>query len=97
MIETTKDILYLVLAFCVLLFTILLAWAIYYIAMILREFKKVIADVRLKIELVEKILMAAKAKLEGTSSHMKLIVETLSNIAEYVKNRKSEIKKKKKK
>ena len=90
MIESTKDILYLVLAFCILWFTIFLAWAIYYVAMILREFKIIVSDVRKKIELLEKVLMALKDKLESTSSHMKLIVETVSSIAEFIKDRKEE-------
>ena len=97
MIESTKDILYIVLAFCILWFTIFVCWAVYYVAMILREFKKIIADVRLKIELVEKFLMAAKERLESTSSHMKLLVETAVNIAEYIKDRKEEKKSSKKK
>jgi hypothetical protein len=92
MLETSKDVLYLVLAFCLLLISVFLAWAIYYVAMILREFKKITADVRLKIELVEKILVAAKEKLESTSSRMKLLVETISNIAGYMKDRKQETK-----
>jgi hypothetical protein len=95
MIETTKDILYIVIAFCVLWFTIFLCWAIYYVAMILREFKKLAFDARKKIELVENILLAVKEKIENTSSHMKLLVETALNVAEFIKDRKKEGKKKK--
>ncbi len=97
MIDSTKDILYLVLAFCILGFTIFVCWAIYYVAMILRQFKNIISDIRLKIELVEKVLMAAKERLESTSSHMKLLVETAMNVAEYIKDRQKEKKGKKKK
>jgi len=97
MLSTSKDILYIILSFCFLLFTIFICWAIYYVAMILRESKKIIADVRKKIELVESLIMALKEKLEHTSSHMKLLVETVSNLAEYFRERRGEKKSKKKK
>lgn len=97
MIETTKDILYIVIAFCVLWFTIFVCWTIYYVAMILRELKKAMADVRKKIELLEKVLLAFKEKIESTSSHMKLLVETAINVAEFIKDRKKEKKTSRKK
>ena len=90
MIETAKDILYIVLAFCVLWFTIFLCWAIYYIAMILKETKKMMTDVRKKIELLETVLQAFKERLEHTSSHMKLLVDTAVSVAEFIKDRKKE-------
>ena len=90
MLNTSKDILYIILSGCILLFTIFVCWAIYFMAMILREFKKIVADVRKKIELVESLIMALKEKLEHTSSHMKLLVETVANVAEYIKERHGE-------
>ena len=90
MIETTKDILYLVISFVVLLLTIFLCWAIYYVAMILKEFKKIVFDVRKKIELVETVLNVLKEKIEHTSSYMKLLVESAGNIVEFLKDRKEE-------
>ena len=97
MINNSSDILYLVIAFCVLWLTIFMSWVIYYMAMILREFKKIIGDVRKKIELVESLIVALKEKLEHTSSHMKLLVDTVANVAEYFKERHGEKKSKKKK
>jgi len=97
MISTSKDILYIMLSLCILLFTVFICWAIYFMAMILREFKKIIADVRKKIELVESLIIALKEKLEHTSSHMKLLVETVANVAEFIKERRGEKKSKKKK
>jgi len=88
MLESSKDILYLAISFAVLFIAIFSCWAIYYLAMILREFKKIVADVRKKIELVESLFVALKEKLEHTSSHMKLLVETAANLAEYFKERK---------
>ena len=97
MITSSKDILYIVLAFCFLWLTIFIAWAIYYVVMILRESKKIINDVRRKIELIEEVLVVLKEKLEHTSSHMKLLVETIANVAEFIKEKRGEKKSKKKK
>ncbi len=96
LIETTKDILYIVISFVVLLLTIFICWAIYYVAMILREFKKIVMDMRKKIELVEAVLTTFKEKIEHTSSYMKLLVESAGNIVEFLKDRKEEKSKKKK-
>ncbi|MCX6744481.1 MAG: hypothetical protein NTX82_03085 [Candidatus Parcubacteria bacterium] len=97
MIETTKDILYIVISFVVLLLTIFICWVIYYVAMILREVKKIVFDVRKKIELVEAVLTTLKEKIEHTSSYMKLLVESAGNIVEFLKDRSDEKSKKKKK
>ncbi|OGY41291.1 MAG: hypothetical protein A2Y67_00605 [Candidatus Buchananbacteria bacterium RBG_13_39_9] len=97
MVETTKDILYLVISFVVLLLTIFICWVIYYLAMILREVKKIVFDARKKIELVEAVLVTLKEKIEHTSSYMKLLVESAGNIVEFLKDRKAEKSKKRKK
>lgn len=90
MIETTKDILWLVLSFCILWLTIFICWVIYYIAMILRESKRMIVDVRKKIELVEGLVKAAKEKLERTSSYVRLMVDSIETALHFLKARKEE-------
>ena len=97
MVATTKDILYLVISFVVLILTIFICWVFYYLAMILREFNKIVFDVRKKMELVETVLNTLKEKIEHTSSYMKLLVESAGNIVEFLKDRKEEKTKKKKK
>jgi len=96
MLETTKDILWLVVSFCILLFTVFICWAIYYVATILREFQKMIMDVRKKIELIEGLIKAAKDKLEHTSSYVKLMMESIETALHFIKSRKIEQSKKKK-
>lgn len=96
MIETTKDILYIVISFVIILLSIFICWAIYYVAMILREAKKIIFDVRRKIELVEAVINTLKEKIEHTSSYMKLLVESAGNIVEFLKDRRDEKEKKRK-
>jgi hypothetical protein len=88
MIDSTKDILYLVIAFCLLWLTFFISWVIYYIAMILKEGKIMAQDVRKKFELVDRILNALKEKLEKSSGYMKLLVDGVSTVTQYIKIRK---------
>lgn len=97
MFETSKDILYLVIAFSVLWLTIFTAWGIYYIVMILREAKIMLRDIRKKIEMLEGLIKAGKERLERTSSNMKLLVDAASTVASYAKSKYDEKKEEKKK
>lgn len=98
MLQTSQDVFFLVLAACIFLLTLFTCWVIYYFAMIFREAKKIVTDVRQKIELVEALITTLKEKIEHTSSYMKLLVESAGNIVEFLKDRKEEkVKKSKKK
>ena len=46
MLQSSQDLLYLVLAFCVLWFTIFLCWALYYVIMFLRDVQNTSATIR---------------------------------------------------
>ena len=53
----------------------------------MREGKKMVVDVRKKIELVEGILHALKEKISQTSSYLKLIVESAEAVTHFIKGR----------
>jgi len=75
MFETTKDILYIVLAFCALWVTIFLCWVIYYVAMILRQTYGLMADVKDKMHAIDEAIRGVREKLEHTSSYLALIAD----------------------
>jgi hypothetical protein len=56
--------------------------------MILKEGKIMAQDVRKKFELVDRILNALKEKLEKSSGYMKLLVDGVSTVTQYIKIRK---------
>lgn len=95
MLETSKDLLYLVISFSILWITIFICWVIYYIAMILREVKLMVKDVKDKIALMEKVLLTLKQRLGKSSIYLKLITDTLTNVMEFVKDKRKETKKSK--
>lgn len=69
MLETSKDLLFIILAFCILWFTIFLTWAIFYLVMILRNANLMISDFRKKMEKLDEIADFIKDKLgEGFAS-----------------------------
>lgn len=83
MIESTKDIFWLVLAFCILWFTLFVSLAVYYLAMILKEARRVAAAVRHKIELIDGLLQAIKDKMEKTSGHVAMLAEGVTHLIKY--------------
>ena len=90
MITETKDILYLVLAFCVLWFTIFVCWLLYYFIAIMREMKGTANDVRERINRVMSALDTLKEKFERSLNIFAGIAEGIKYVGSYVMDRRSE-------
>lgn len=93
-IQTTKDILFLVIAFCALLFTIFLVWLIYYFIAIIRDVRKVTHSVEEKVEKVGRIIDLAKEKLDSSAMQFALLVSAVKEIAKLVIEKRAAKKKK---
>ena len=76
MLETSKDLLYVVIAFAILWVTVFFCWALYYVISMLRNVSKMAISIREKLELVDKILKLVKDKLEKGSNHMALLSDS---------------------
>lgn len=63
MIESTKDIFYIVLSFCIFWFTVFLCWALYYLIKMLRQTNQLMSDIKEKIEQATSVVGALKSKL----------------------------------
>ncbi len=90
LIETSKDILYIVISFSVLLVSIFLCWAIYYVARILGEAYHLITDARKKLEVLERLMVTLREKLEQSSNYLRLIVDGAIAATQYFRSRKEE-------
>ncbi|MFA5358366.1 MAG: hypothetical protein WC310_00925 [Patescibacteria group bacterium] len=97
MLENSKDLLYIVISFCVLWLTAFLCWMIYYIAMLLKQGYDVAKSIRQKVEKVEGLIDLAKSKLEKSTSHLALVSEGVAQLVKYLINKKQEAKTKNKK
>lgn len=64
MLETSKDILYIVIAFCVLWVTIFLCWMFYYVARLLRNANQIIEEFRLRLQALTDAINNIRHKVE---------------------------------
>jgi hypothetical protein len=84
MLESSKDILNIVIAFSVAWVALFLGWTFFYIMQIVRQGSIAIKELRDKIKIVDSILKTIKEKLEHTSSHMSFLVEAVRDILKFV-------------
>lgn len=82
LINYSKDILYLVLAFCVLWLTFFLAWLVYYLVASARQLHKATKMVKDEVEKISGLIYKIRTAIEIPSSIVALIIEGLKKIAE---------------
>ena len=83
MIESSKDILYIVLAFSVLWLAIFLVWLIYYLVTILRQINDILQEAREKFYRVENFFEAFRRKIEHSTASLGLIAEGIKEIVTF--------------
>jgi hypothetical protein len=69
-VNYSKDVLYLVLSFCILWLTIFLTWFIYYLIKTVKDFYSVIKSAKDSVEQVENIVKLSKEKLLQAFSYI---------------------------
>ncbi len=85
MLLETKDILFIVLSFCVLWFTAFLCWFLYQLAVVLRRINDVVGEVRSQIERVESAIQGVKTKFEFGATQIGFLTDTVKKAVEYWK------------
>lgn len=87
LIESSNDVLYLVISFCVLWLTIFLAWLIYYLAMITRQVYQITKEMRERARKIDDIIKNFREKVEHSASYLVLISEGIKKLVEMVKDK----------
>ena len=87
MLYTSKDLLYIVLAFCILWLTIFFSWALYYIALILRDAYRMFSDMRQRLDAVDQFIKVVTEKLEHATSYLGLLVESFGRLIAFLQDR----------
>lgn len=82
MFETSKDILNLVISFCVIWITIFLCWMFYYAAKILKNTSQIVEEFRMRLQLLTDAINYVKHKVEQISAALGVVG---SGVAGYVK------------
>lgn len=95
-INNSQDLLNIIIALSVLLFTIFSCWAIYYLARILQQFFKVVKETRDRLHKFDELIKMVKEKIEHSASYLPLIVEGVKKLVELMKNRAEKKKRSKK-
>ncbi|MFH1610655.1 MAG: hypothetical protein ABIA91_02080 [Patescibacteria group bacterium] len=90
MLETSLDLLYIIIAFCILWLTIFICWWLFYIVMIIRRVYQIIKTIKEKLKLIDELTQTAKNKLEHASLYVDLAAQGIGKIIGYIKNKKTE-------
>lgn len=93
MIETSKDLLYVVLAFSVLWLTIFISWMLYYVIMMLRQANQLVASFKDKVEKVSQAIEKIREKFDHSSAYLGVIGKAVEKLVEFVGERKKKSKK----
>ncbi|MFH1193582.1 MAG: hypothetical protein V1661_01150 [bacterium] len=80
MFETSKDILYIVLAFCILWLTIFLLWLLFYVISIAKNLRWFIKGAKDNVANIIKSIDLMKEKIENSVSHLGTIADMAKNI-----------------
>ena len=89
MLETTKDIFWLVLSIVILLSGLGISWAIFYMVLMIRDFKKITKSIRKKMEIIDSILEIIKKKTESSAAYLPPLIEGVTRIAEHFSEKKN--------
>ena len=76
MLENSKDILYIVISFCIIWVTVFLCYVFYYVARILRNVNTIVEEFRLRLQRITDTINSIQEKVEGIASIIGMAKET---------------------
>ncbi len=93
-IETSVDVMYVVISVCIVIFTGFLVWIMFYVAQILRQGNEVIGEIRIKIAEFEETLDQLKERVVSSATSISYIASEIGGVVELVKGMKKKTRKK---
>lgn len=87
LLQSSQDLLNIVLALCIFMFTIFLCWSIYYFARIMQQAFKIVKEMRERINKIDEAVKAFKEKIEHSTSYLMLIGEGMKKLVEIVQEK----------
>ncbi|MBU0625282.1 hypothetical protein KKF05_02995 [Patescibacteria group bacterium] len=79
-IESSKDLLFVVLAFSVLWITVFVSWLLYYVISIVRDTEALVRQVRGAVEKVEEVAHSAHEKMERSAASFTLVAQAVKEL-----------------
>jgi uncharacterized protein YoxC len=89
MFATSKDILYLVIAFCVLWATAFFCWMLYYVMRILKNASEIVEELRTRLEKLTEAIDYIRGKVEQMSGLMSVVTGGVSGLVQKVVRKKT--------
>lgn len=87
-LESSKDILYLVLAFSILWFTAFVCWALYYVITILRDASNAVSEIRDRIAAIDDAVRTVREKVESSLGSFGIAATGFKMLSSYLAKRK---------
>lgn len=78
MLSSTQDILYIVLAFSIIWFTVFLCYLLYQAARVLRNANRIVENLTNKLELIADAVQFIKNKVDSATDHMGTLTRMVS-------------------
>ncbi len=94
--STSQDLFFFILAIAIGVLTVLLAWGMIYLILILKKSYMAVREVEEKVRSIGEIFGTLREHLANSSSSLRLLVEVASQIANFFQNRKAKANGKKK-
>lgn len=76
LISTSKDVLFIVLAFCALWLTVFLSWLLFYVIAIVRDAEQIARQVKNAVEKIDHLAHIVHDKVETFSGSFALLAQT---------------------
>ena len=89
MLDTSKDILYLVIAFCVLWITVFLCWMFYYVTRILKNANAIAEEFRSRLQVLTEAIHYVRGKVENIHSLLNLAGGGMAGMVKDIVNKKA--------
>ena len=89
MLETSKDLFFIALSFCVLMVTFFTCWILFYVVSMFRKADHIISGVKKKMDLIDEILKTIREKVEHSASAILLLVKGVEELLDFLKTRKN--------
>lgn len=89
MFTSSKDVLFLIISFCVLWVTFFLCWMFYYLMRLLRNANEIVEEFRIRLQALTEAINYIRDKVEHMSGLMTLITDGASGLIKKVITKKT--------
>lgn len=89
MFGSSKDILYLVISFCVLWTTVFLCWMFYYVMRLLRNTNQIVEEFRVRLQSLTEAINYVRGKVEHMSSLMNAVTSGVGGVVKDMVSKKA--------